>query len=168
MDRATADARRLQALGDEFPARCIDIVDHQIKGRFGTATRPPRRARDDEMRSAAQLQHREIIIARDRPKTDGLEPARRFGDIGRGEEHVTDRNRWATILALRHGCLPHLSPTSLLRCMPSNSISVSMRSPAWMYLPVMRPMPLGVPVEITSPGSSVTWFEIWAICASGE
>src|SRR5579863_2131345 len=156
MDRAAADARRLQALGNEFPARRVDVVDHQIKGCFRAASWRARRARDDEMRSAAQLQHRKIIVARDGPKTDSLKPARRFGDIGRGEEHVTNGNRWATILALGHGCLPHASATSLLRCAPSNSISVSIRSPARMYLPVIRPIPLGVPVEITSPGSSVT------------
>src|SRR6185437_9914772 len=65
VDRAAMNARGIEALGRETAPRRIDIVDHEIERRLAVALCATRRFRHDEMRAAAQLQHREILVARD-------------------------------------------------------------------------------------------------------
>src|ERR1700739_2373836 len=91
--RAAMNARRAEALRGESAPRRIDIVDHEIEGRFDAALWPPRRLRDNEMRAAAQLQHREILITRDRTQPDGFEPFGRCHDVARFEHDMADRDR---------------------------------------------------------------------------
>jgi len=66
MDRAAADARGSEALLSKGAPCPVDIIDHQIERRFGAALRASCSLRDDEMRAAAQLEHGELVIARDK------------------------------------------------------------------------------------------------------
>jgi hypothetical protein len=57
---------------------------------------------DDEMGSAAQLQHGKRLAASDRAQAHGFEPGAGGGDIARLEEDVADRYGWPSI-RLGHG-----------------------------------------------------------------
>src|SRR6185312_6679076 len=103
MDRAAADARGSEALLSKGAPCPVDIIDHQIERRFGAALRASCSLRDDEMRAAAQLEHGELVIARDRPQPDRLEPVRSGSDIRRLEPNMPDRHRRPAVAwFLRH------------------------------------------------------------------
>jgi hypothetical protein len=45
---------------------------------------------DDDMRTAAQFQYRQLVSDDDRTQPDGFEPARRSADIDDVEAHMAD------------------------------------------------------------------------------
>jgi hypothetical protein len=57
------------------------------------------------MCTAAQLEDRELIHGHDWAQADGLEPARRGGDIDNIDMNVADSYRWTFIDGIRHRIL---------------------------------------------------------------
>ena len=66
--------------------------------------------------------------------------------------HVTIRIGHGTAVVVAIGATPDASATTPLRSTPIGAMSISIVSPTWI-----GPTPAGVPVMMTSPGSSVRW-----------
>src|SRR5262249_31016137 len=70
----------------------VDIVDHQVERRERTGRRRRLGLAHDDMRPAAQFQHRKVFHLHDWPQADRFQPARRRRDITAWQPHMADRD----------------------------------------------------------------------------
>jgi hypothetical protein len=105
VNAAAADRRWRQPLHGVVAVRGIDVVDHQVEGRSRPGFGRLLGLSDDDMRTAAQFKHRQLVSDDDRAQADRLEPARGGADIDDIEAHMADSD-WRTLIDdVGHGYL---------------------------------------------------------------
>jgi hypothetical protein len=106
MDAAAADRRWRQAPLGIVAMRRVDIVDHQVERRSGPGLGRRLGSSDDDMRTAAQLEHGKLAPSYDRAQADRLEPACRGADIDDIEAHMAYGDGRPLIDRIGHRYLP--------------------------------------------------------------
>src|SRR3954465_13600053 len=101
MDFAAFDRGWLKALFAVVAMRRVDIVDHQVKRRDGARRWRLVGLSDNDMRAAAQFEHRQPVHRPNRPKSGHLQPAGGRRDIRARLPYMANRYRRPAI-DLRH------------------------------------------------------------------
>ena len=106
MDAAAADRRWRQALLGIVPVRRVDIVDHQVERRSGPGLGRRLGSSDDDMRTAAQLEHRNHSPTGLATIEDRFQSQCGGADIDDIEAHMADRDGRPLIDRIGHRYLP--------------------------------------------------------------
>src|SRR5262249_28059878 len=95
---------RPQAVALAVLPRGVDVVDHEVEGRFGLRLDLPARAREQKVGSAAEFQNGKVFALADGTKPTADEESRGPGDVAHFQKHVPDGNGRAGIArAFGHG-----------------------------------------------------------------